>query len=196
MTAGPAMRHLLARAGGALRRRGRRFRADRRGSATVEFVIVFPVFAFMLCSAVESGILMLRQVSLDRAIDLAIRDLRLKVLPVSSNDPVALHAAVKARVCESALMIPDCADTILLEMRQIEKGGALPSTRAPCVDRLANEQADPDFQAGIDNQMMLLRACAVFDPLFPGAGLGLDLTLDESGAYALTSASAFVIEPS
>ena len=168
----------------------RRFRRDESGTSTIEFVIVFPVFAFLLCSAAESGVLMLRQVMLDRSLDLAVRDLRLQEFPAVT------HAQVKARICAEATVIPDCEDSVLVEMRQVNKGASLPSNRAPCVDRAASAQSATTFTQGTDNQMMLIRACAVFDPIFPGAGLGMDLAKDTTGAYALISTSAFVVEPS
>lgn len=167
-----------------------RFRGDESGTSTIEFVIVFPVFAFLLCSCVESGVLMLRQVMLDRALDLTVRDLRLQEFPAVT------HNQVKTRICEEATVIPDCTESVLVEMREVNKGAALPNTRAPCVDRAAAVQSATTFTQGTDNQMMLIRACAVFDPLFPGAGLGLDLAKDATGAYALISTTAFVVEPS
>ncbi|MDP3342578.1 TadE/TadG family type IV pilus assembly protein [Frigidibacter sp.] len=173
-----------------IRARLGRFRGDEAGTSTIEFVIVFPVFAFLLCSAAESGILMLRQVMLDRAVDLAVRDLRLQSFPDVTHDQV------KTRICDEATVIPDCTNAVLVEMRQVDKGATLPSTNAPCVDRAASAQSATTFTQGKDNQMMLIRACAVFDPLFPGSGLGLDLAKDATGAYALISTSAFVVEPS
>ncbi len=173
-----------------LRARMRRFRGDESGTSTIEFVIVFPVFAFLLCSAAESGVLMLRQVMLDRAVDLAVRDLRLQEFPAVT------HAQIKTRICSEATVIPDCTNAVLVEMREVSKGASLPSTAAPCVDRAATVQSATTFTQGKDNQMMLIRACAVFDPIFPGAGLGLDLAKDATGAYALISTSAFVVEPS
>lgn len=173
-----------------LRAAMRRFRRDESGTSTIEFVIVFPVFAFLLCSAAESGILMLRQVMLDRSLDLAVRDLRLQEFPAVT------HSQVKDRICAEATVIPDCVNVVLVEMLQVNKGASLPSSSAICVDRAATAQSATTFTQGTDNQMMLIRACAVFDPIFPGTGLGLDLAKDATGAYALVSTSAFVIEPS
>lgn len=173
--------------------RVRRFLRGGRGSATVEFVIVFPLFLTLLCSTAESGLLMLRQVMLDRALDIAVRDLRIGTW----QEPT--HDLVKRRICDAALMIPDCEDTVLLELREISTATwDLPATDATCVDRPAelNPMANmPDFRQGGGDALMLVRACAVFDPIFPGAGLGLDLVGDRDGNYALVSASVFVNEP-
>ena len=42
---------------------------------------------------------------------------------------------------------------------------------------------------------MLIRACAIVDPMFPMTGLGLSLTKDETGGVQLVTVSAFVAEP-
>jgi hypothetical protein len=47
---------------------------------------------------------------------------------------------------------------------------------------------------GGQNQLMLVKACAIFNPIFPSTGLGLQLVRDDGG-YAVTAFSAFVNEP-
>ena len=42
---------------------------------------------------------------------------------------------------------------------------------------------------------MIVRACAVFEPLFPTTGLGLRMPRVNSSDYAIVSMSAFVNEP-
>lgn len=181
---------MIRRHRGQLRRRLARFGSEARGSSTIEFVILFPIFVTLLCSAAESGVLMLRQVMLDRGVDLAVRDLRLQTWPsVTQTD-------IKERICEEATTIADCMNVLLVEMVEVDKGASLPDTNAPCVDRAATVQPKTTITQGVDNDMMLLRVCAVFDPLFPTTGLGMDLAKDATGAYALISSSAFVIEPS
>jgi hypothetical protein len=64
-----------------------------------------------------------------------------------------------------------------------------------CTD--ASEPSRPvrTFIAGGQNQLMLLRACLKYTPLFPEQMLGAALTKDSSGDVALTTLSAFVQEP-
>ena len=55
---------------------------------------------------------------------------------------------------------------------------------------------DPEgFHPGQRNKLMMVRACAVFDPWFPGVGLGAQLPKDASGGYRLMATSGFVNEP-
>jgi len=56
----------------------RDLRRKEDGNATIEFAILFPAFIMIFLSAFESGLLMTRQVLLDRAVDLTVRDIRLR----------------------------------------------------------------------------------------------------------------------
>ncbi len=172
---------------------GRAKRLWRResGSATVEFVILFPMFIVIFLSAFESGMLMVRQVMLDRALDMTVRGLRLGTLSPPSQ------AELKANICSRAAIIPDCMNSLLVELRPVDKiTWQTPNPAATCVDRTGTINPVVTVQGGGDNEMMIVRVCAVFDPFFPTSGLGLQLAKDASGAYALVSTSAFVNEPS
>ena len=63
-----------------------------------------------------------------------------------------------------------------------------------CTD--LSEEAKPvrDFSNGTENQLMILRACAKIDPLFPTSTMGRTLAND-GGQIRLTALSAFVQEP-
>lgn len=158
---------------------------DESGNSTIEFVILFPMFLALLCSAAESGTLMMRQVMLDRGLDIAVRAVRLNTWATVTADNV------RGAICDSVVAIPDCENAIVIDMRQIDKGASLPSGSAPCL----NSGVSASVATGKENQMMLVRACAVFDPITPTFGLGLDLAKDSAGKYALVASSAFVVEP-
>ena len=70
------------------------------------------------------------------------------------------------------------------------------SQEATCTDK--SEEVAPvtvfKNDAG-DNALMILRACAKIDPVFPTAGLGKNLVKDGAGQFALVAVSAFVQEP-
>lgn len=68
-------------------RRLRRLLAREDGTATVEFVVLFPVFMMVLANAVEASVLMSRAAMLDRALDLAVRGLRIDAsAPTTAGD--------------------------------------------------------------------------------------------------------------
>lgn len=167
-----------------------RLRRDEEGNSTIEFVILFPLIMLMFFSAFESGMMMIRYVMLERGLDMSVRAIRLGTsVTVEADD-------VKQMVCNGAGIIPDCMNSIRVEMVQVDLTNwtDLPRT-ADCVDR--NDPAKPlrAFGTGETNDLMVLRVCALFDPMFPLAGLGFQMAKEDGYRYALVSTSAFVMEP-
>lgn len=168
----------------------RRFRRCEDGSSTIEFVIIFPVIFTFFLSTFELGMLETRHVMLDRGLDIAVRAIRLGQI-----EPVT-HDRFKQAVCNAAAIIPDCMNQIKLEMVTVDPNAWVSmAPAADCVDR--NDPGVPlrEFTPGASNQLMLIRACALFDPYFPTTGLGASLPRTSGGAYGLMSVSSFVIEP-
>ena len=54
-----------------------RFLKDDRGTATIEFLFVFPVIFLIFTASFESSMYMARSIMLDRSVDLVVRQLRL-----------------------------------------------------------------------------------------------------------------------
>ncbi len=168
----------------------RRFHRSQDGSSTIEFVIMFPVIFTFFLSTFELGMLETRHVMLDRGLDIAVRAIRLGQI-----EPVT-HDSFKQAVCRAAAIIPDCMNQVKLEMVAVNpRAWVSMAPRADCVDR--NDPGVPlrEFTPGVSNQLMLIRACALFDPYFPTTGLGASLPRASGGAYGLISLSSFVIEP-
>ncbi|MFZ5710503.1 MAG: TadE/TadG family type IV pilus assembly protein [Pseudomonadota bacterium] len=163
---------------------------DDEGSSTIPFVIFAPFFLMLVLSSVEMGVLMIRSVMLERAVDMSVRGLRLGTYQPPNHD------TLKKDICNLAGIIPDCLNVLLVELRPVSTSTWQPLSSGPtCVDRAAPIQPVTEFNAGASDEMMLIRACAKFDPLFPTAGLGFSLPKDNTGAYALIAATAFVNEP-
>ena len=166
----------------------RRLRRDKSGAASVEFVIVAPVYLGIMFSMFEAGWLMTQSMMLERALDVTVRDLRLGVQADLSHDNF------KDLICNRASIIKDCEDNVLLELVPISTAADVPTTTV-CRDRSSDVDPVVTFNAGARSEIMYIRACVVIDPLMPGMGLGLHLPLDETGGFALVSYSAFVNEP-
>jgi Flp pilus assembly protein TadG len=167
-----------------------RFRRKQDGTATIEFVILFPVFMILMVSGFEAGMLMTRQMMLERGLDLTMRELRLGEIVNPTHDNV------KAEICKNARIIPHCQSVVMLELSPVDKSTwNIPIDGNHCVDR--NEEIQPavTFDPGKPDQLLVVRACAVFDPMFPATGLGVHLPKDASGGYRLMATSAFVNEP-
>ena len=170
--------------------RFRVFRKREEGAASLEFVILFPAFAIILMSSIEAGMLMIRNVLLDHAVDVSVRSLRLGINPPGDEDEL------RKMICAQAKYLPDCENAVRVELVRVATDTwSMPSGRVTCVQRGEELQPVLQFQSGVEHEVMLLRACAVFDPFFPTTGLGLRLPKDSTGAYSLVSSSAFVVEP-
>jgi Flp pilus assembly protein TadG len=168
----------------------RRLRAE-DGAVTADFVFAFPPIMLILLASIEAGMMMTRGVMLERALDLTVRDLRLGI----TENPT--HDQIRADVCARlAILLPNCTDVLLLELRPVSTATWNVFDAGPvCVDRTAQVQPLTTFVPGESNELMLVRACVVFDPYFPTTGFAANMNLDASGGYALVAMSAFVNEP-
>jgi hypothetical protein len=174
----------------ALLRRIGRFRRRESGAATIEFVIWFPFFFVLVCSSIETGLLMTRHVMLERGLDMTVRGLRLGFWPAPSHDDI------KRAICDGAVIIPNCSDALSVELLPVSTTTwALPTGAVTCTDRSADVQPVTQLIPGISNELMLIRVCSKFSPFFPTTGFGMSMTKDGAGNYALVSISAFVNEP-
>ena len=169
----------------------RRFRRADEGTSTVEFVIIAPVLFGLVFSVFESGWLLTKSMMLERGLDLAVRDLRLGSIP--NVDRVD----IRDRVCENSMFFRDCATSMTIELTPINSPADFPNTQATCIDRAEELEPVVAFNPGahVRLQIMFIRACVVTDPIFPGVGLGLGLTKDNTGGYRMITYSAFVNEP-
>ncbi len=174
-----------------------RFRREEDGTVTVEFAIILPFMFAIFVMTFELGMLLARQVMLDRGLDMTVRAVRLGALnPADFNSVDDMHDVLKNVICNSARMIPDCQNNLRLEMQAVNpRNFTNIPLDADCVDRADADRDLRRFEVGAANQMVILRACALYDPYMPTGGLGARLVDNETGAYAMVSVSAFVVEP-
>jgi len=166
------------------------FRKDESGSSSVEFALFFPVYLSMMIMSLEMSIMTLRHTMLERGLDMAVRDIRL------GTGTAPTHDAIIDRICEEAFVFTDCAASLRLEMIPVDirnlttLGGEI-----MCTDK--EEEGSPvlSFTPGQQNQLMFLRACAKYDPIFPAWELARAFESDGSGQIAVVSMTAFVQEP-
>jgi Flp pilus assembly pilin Flp len=173
-----------------LRKGFRRFRKDDSGTASVEFVILAPFLIGLMLFSVELGVVTLRAAMLERGLDIAVRDIRL------GTGNVPDHDATKATICDNAALIPDCLNKLRLEMRPNDLRAYTALDPTPdCTDNEEPTKPLRAFIPGAQNELMVLRACVKFQPLFPRAILGGAFSTDDSGEAALVASTAFVQEP-
>ena len=107
---------------------------------------------------------------------------------------------LKKNICQKALILPDCENSIQIEMQAVAAvPGAVANIRGSVLCRDKASKINPatltTYDIGAENQIMLVRVCALSNPLFPTTKLGLDMKVDAEGNYALVTAAAFVNEP-
>lgn len=174
----------------ALKRRLVRFHRDEAGNSTIEFIIMFPLFIFLLLAGIEMGIIAVRQATLERAVDLTVRDIRL------GTGTAPQHDQIKDLICDRAVMVPQCKVNLRLEMIRIDpRAWVAPPAVPDCTDQSEEVAPVRSFTNGMDNELMVLRACAKFKPYYPLSGIGRELTKDNAGYAAVTATTAFVQEP-
>ena len=159
----------------------------RSGATTVEFAVAFPFVMWILFMFVEVGVLTMRTTLLKRGLSQATRDVRLGDPSVASVD------AFRSRVCDYVYALSDCENSLNIEMTAIENGNF---ESFKCRNR-ENDAWTPSttFNPGQPEEIMLVRACLLVRPVFPGAGIGAALARDVGGDYAIVATSAFMNEP-
>ncbi|WP_157937636.1 TadE/TadG family type IV pilus assembly protein [Oceaniglobus roseus] len=158
--------------------------------ASIEFALMFPIMMGFFMMSAEMGLIQLRQAMLERAMDIAVRELRLG--NPAYRDPEALKAAV----CDEVLLISNCLDDIMLEMGPVDPRDFIYSEGSvQCVDRTQALNPVVNYHSGAKNEAMLLRFCVLHDPIFPNTGLGKILPVAAGGGYRLIASTFFVNEP-
>ncbi|MEM7520034.1 MAG: pilus assembly protein [Pseudomonadota bacterium] len=169
----------------------RRFRRQEDGSIfLIEFCVFVPLLFGSFLMATEMSIYSMRQMYLDRGLDIAVRFIRLNT---ATN---YTHADIKQLVCDNSGWLEDCDTNLRLEMIELDPRSFAPfNAQADCIDTSQPVSPVRGFTLGQENQLMMLRACVRFDPVFPTSGLANEFEKDGSGRARMISAAAFVQEP-
>lgn len=171
-----------------------RFRYDESGVVTVQFVIIFPVFFFFFLMTYEHGVIAVRNVMLERGVDMAVRDVRIGTMVNPTGE------LLRKRICDVAGIIPDCENQMQIEMdtRDPRNWVAIPS-QVNCIDRSVTERPVVKFVSGGSNRLVYIRACIRINPMLPTTGIGKAIVdrgnAASGGSYALVASSAYVVEP-
>jgi hypothetical protein len=140
---------------------------------------------------VELGTVTIRHTMLERGLDKAVRTVRL-----NQNENLD-HAALKQMICDNAGILPNCMDTLHLEMVSLDMMNWVePPAGTDCMDIAEPVTPVRNFVVGSNQQMMLLQACYKYRPITPAGTIISSLAKDAQGFTALVSTSAFVHEPS
>ncbi|CUX80293.1 MAG: Tad secretion system minor pilin component TadE [Roseibaca calidilacus] len=168
------------------------FRQD--GAVTAEFVIAVPFILSLFFASVDVGISMLRQVMLDRAMDLAVREVRLGRVPSDGSVTMA------QLICARTALLPDCINNITVEMQPVDTQdftGLTPAVQ--CVNRELDLTPAVTFNVGAGanaQELMLIRTCVAAEPLIRMTGFFTSMPINSEGQYVVVSRGVFVNEPS
>jgi Flp pilus assembly protein TadG len=169
----------------------RPFRRDERGLASVEFALFLPVYLGLFSWAAELGIVMIKSVVLDHALDVSMRELRLGLVTDPTQDKL------KEAICSRASILGRCQDQLMIELQPISTTTwAMPTTPVTCVNNDEEIQPVVSFDPGRQQELMIVRACIIIPVLFPSMNFGRQLFTDSSGGIGIASVSSFVNEPS
>jgi hypothetical protein len=130
---------------------------------------------------------------LERSVDLAVRELRL-------GDPQPpTFQQFKQQICDNTYFIDNCNDRVQVQLRPVDMttwGPLGEDTRCIDVESAIDPFDQTEYSVGGNNELMMVRVCALFRPMFPSTGLGLAMRYDGAGNYAMVVTTAFVNEPS
>lgn len=175
-----------------IRQKLRAFRQDNGGVVAFEFALFFPVYMGLFLWAIEAGLMQMKAVLLDHALDVSIREVRLGIMENPSQE------SLKTAVCSRARILDDCEDLLMIELRPVSTTTwDMPATPVTCV--ATDEDMEPvvaTFDPGRQNEIMLVRACVIIPVHFPNSMFGRNFTPDSSGGIGIAAVSAFVNEPS
>ncbi|MFK7869901.1 MAG: TadE/TadG family type IV pilus assembly protein [Roseobacter sp.] len=178
-----------------LAQRLNRFMGREDGSMTIEFVIIVPAIFTLFLASVEFGIYSMRQMFLDRGLDVTVRTIRLNTATVYTHD------TVKQMICDNAGFLNtglnnNCDSTMRLEMLPMDLRAYTPlANNIDCVDLSQPVNPPRNFVNGSEHALMVIRACVKFDPVFATTGIGAQFPKDGAGKAVMYSMSAFVQEP-
>ncbi len=167
----------------------RRFLRNQSGQIAIEFTVLFPILFSALLIAIELGLYTLQQTMLDRALDLAVREVRVDSTQEHS------HASIKRMICDNETFFSDCDTELMLELSVVDpRGFSGFSSARNCADRATPVNPMHSYNPSNGHALMLVRACYVFDPIFPVTRLWQSGATGTENGIMMTSTSVFVQE--
>jgi Flp pilus assembly protein TadG len=174
-----------------------RFLKDDSGTATIEFLFVFPIIFTIFTASFESSLYMAKFVMFDRGVDLVMRQVRL------GNAAGMTHQQLKEEICEEGLLIKsmaDCLNKMRIWMQPVNTADfSMVAPPVTCVEQASQvntgEPPANEFAYGTDNDIMLLRICLKEWPIFPTTAVSVKMPRQPDGSVAMIVTTVFVNEP-
>lgn len=178
----PAPRHPNA-----LKRKLRRFRRSRRGSAAVEFALVAPLFFGMLFAILETGLMFFA----DQTLETATQDVARLVLTGQAQNGNYDAAEFQTQICNRIHALFNC-NAITYDVQTFADFSGV-DTSAPIDSKTKQYVPTNKFDVGGPGDVVLVRLFYQW-PIYV-TGLGFDLSNLGNGKRLLIATAAFRNEP-
>ncbi|MEZ5895232.1 MAG: TadE/TadG family type IV pilus assembly protein [Parvularculaceae bacterium] len=144
------------------------------GSAAVEFALVLPAFLVMMFSTFEVGWFYFANSQVDAATVEASRFIRTGRAQKQGYDKDAFFDAV----CPSLELFGDCQDRLTVEVQTFASFADLAADNTPVTCRNDDPQdvLDIPYEPGLDNQIVRLRLCLIYNTINPTIGVNVSDT--------------------
>lgn len=161
------------------------------GAVTIPTIFWLPLFFMIMLAGVEMMVTNLRQILLERAVDVTTRELRLGTMVNLTHDEL------KRKICSAIRYVPDCTENLAVEIFPVDTTTWQFSNTSGtmCTDSTSSETLTPTLNYGSSNQLMVVRACLKLKSMSDMDPLGAALVKDAGGRYALVAMTAYVNEP-
>ncbi|MFZ5616770.1 MAG: TadE/TadG family type IV pilus assembly protein [Pseudomonadota bacterium] len=169
----------------------RRAISDRRGSTAVEFAIVAPAFLALMFSTFEAGWFYFANSQLDAAVLDASRFIRTGQAQEQGFDKDAFYN----HVCPRLEIFGQCSERLTVEVDTFASFAELAAdnSAAVCSTDSAEDIAAIPYNPGLDNEIVRVRFCLIYNTINPTIGLNLSETAN--GTRKLYGSYLFRNEP-
>ena len=162
-----------------------RFRRHERGAVAIEFVLVAPIFFFLIFATLETSLLYVVATVMEGEVAIAARTIRTGQLQEEA-DPEAAFTEI---LCSNLDNVLNC-DNVIIDVRTFDDFGEMEFTEF--VDEEGNA-SNTLFQAGTADDIVLVRIAYLYNIVTPY--LAEILPTNGAGAVVLYSGAAFKNEP-
>lgn len=144
---------------------------DRSGATAVEFAIVAPVFFTVTFATFEVGWFYFVNSQVDAAQLEAARFVRTGQAQEAGFDKDEFFDAV----CPKLAVLGDCDTRMTVEVQTFATFAALAADTSPtvCADAAPSELAAIAYDPGLDNQIVRLRLCFIYNTINPTIGINI-----------------------
>jgi len=169
------------------------FLCNKAGAAAVEFALIAPILIGLVFSSFELGIAMVKVTTLDHAVAQAAK---LIYTGAATNRGIT-QDDMAGLICDELSLFPKCKDNITIELAPVSSFRDRLDSNVDCRDSTNPPTIAPSitYNAGANDQVLIMRVCLISDLLTPGMKLGLRLSTTDTGRSQIVSTTAFRNEP-